>query len=60
MANSAEMVIAEGFGALCILLRILGVHDNHGSALEAVWADYMPLFMGVCLTPLFIRGPFRP
>lgn len=60
MANPIEMVIVEGFGTLCILLGIAGVRDKDGSALDAVWAGYMPLFVGTCLMLLFIRGLFRP
>ena len=60
MANPVEMVTAEGFGTLSILLGIRGLRDNDGSSLDAVWAGYMPLFVGVCLNLLFIGGLFRP
>lgn len=60
MANPVEMVIVEAFGTLCILLGIAGVRESDSFDLDAVWAGYMPLFIGVCLTLLFIRGLFRP
>jgi hypothetical protein len=60
MANPVEMVTVEGFGTLCILLAILGLRGNDGSSLDAVWAGYVPLFVGVCLTLLLIGGLFRP
>jgi hypothetical protein len=60
MANPVEMVIAEVFGMLCILLGISGLRDTHDSSLDAVWAGYTPLFVGVCLTLLFIGGLFPP
>ena len=60
MANPVEMVIVEVFGMLCILLGISGPRDTHDSSLDAVWAGYTPLFVGVCLTLLFIGGLFPP
>jgi hypothetical protein len=60
MANPVEMVIVEAFGTLRILIGISGLCDNDGFSLDVVWAGYMPLFVGVCLTLLFMGGLFRP
>jgi hypothetical protein len=60
MANPVEMVIVEALGTLCILVGISGLQDNDGSTLDAVWAGYMPLFIGMCLILLFVRSLFHP
>ena len=60
MANPVEMVLVEAFGVLCIVVGITGFWDKDDSLLDTVWGRYLPLFVGVCLIILFIRGLFRP
>ena len=60
MANPVEMILVEAFGVLCIVVGITGFQDKDDSLLDTVWGRYLPLFTGVCLILLFLRGLFRP
>lgn len=60
MANPVEMILVEAFGVLCIVVGITGLQDKDDSFLDTAWGRYLPLFIGVCLILLFIRGLFRP
>ena len=60
MANPVEMIVIEAFGTLCLLVGISGVLESDGSFLDTARGGYVPLFIGACLTLLFVRGLFRP
>jgi hypothetical protein len=60
MANPLEMIAVKAFGTLCMLVGILGAMDNRDSLFDSVWEGPMPLFIGVCLTLLFVRGLLHP
>jgi hypothetical protein len=60
MANPVEMILVEAFGVLCIVVGITGFQGKDDSFLDTAWGRYLPLFIGVCLILLFIRGLFRP
>lgn len=60
MANPLWMIVIEAFGTLCLLMGVTGVPEGDDSSLDTVWGGYQPLFIGACLTPLFVRGLFRP
>jgi hypothetical protein len=60
MANPFWMIVIEAFGTLCLLVGITGIMESEDFSFDTVWGGYLPLFIGACLTLLFMVGLFRP